>query len=61
MDLLVLDSTVLTMVGRYRLDVFGVKERHQCHAALCLATVCYLAMCQLGIGIRRVITSWCVW
>ena len=27
MDLLVLDPTVLTMVGRYRADVFGVPAR----------------------------------
>ena len=27
MDLLVLDPTVLTMVGRYRPDVFGVPAR----------------------------------
>ena len=27
MDLLVLDPTVLTMVGRYRADVFGVPSR----------------------------------
>ena len=59
MDLLVLDPTVLTMVGRYRADVFGVPARGDNDAMQHYAYHQFVLWRhgKLGIGIL----SCCVW
>ena len=57
MDLLVLDPTVLTMVRRYRADVFGVPARRDNDAMRHYAYHQFVLWRhgKLGIGNRRVI------
>ena len=57
MDLLVLDPTVLTMVGHYRADVFGVPARGDNDAMRHYAYHQFVRHGKLGIGNRRVILS----
>ena len=59
MDLLVLDPTVLTMVGRYRADVFGVPARGDNDAMRHYAYHQFVLWQhgKLGIGNRHVILS----
>ena len=61
MDLLVLDPTVLTMVGCYRADVFGVPARGDNDAMRHYAYHQFVRHGKLGIGNCRVILSYCVW
>ena len=62
MDLLVLNPTVLTMVGRYRADVFGVPAQGDNDAIQHYAYHQFVLWQhgKLGIGNRHVILSCCV-
>ena len=63
MDLLVLDTTVLTMEGRYRADVFGVPARGDNDAMRHYAYHQFVLWRhgKLGTSSRHVIPCCCVW